>query len=308
MDSMVAILPSSARSKTSPPVRGRSLTRSPRRIWTPRISKDSTAILSSRSCHSHSFTAPRFSRRAGRATRRAVSSIVLPAELRCAPEFCGGDLGIVVQNYGRREHGVALAFFSYEDWPRADVSTGLGEFAVFIGWVDEGDELAFAHFQNRVGRNEGARERFFTRSQVGIRETRNIGDARGELKHAILQPLRRELDHSCDAGLFAQDYSYDQSAFVANRFSILLHRQAEWPLHRLRAKSREIELRHLDLFFDGFLPLLESLAVNFQSLDVFDGCLANGREIVRRRAEFPDRTRHHAQKSDANSALGLRIA
>src|SRR6202050_3943966 len=134
----------------------------------------------------------------------------------------GGDLGIVVENNRRREHGVALALVAYEHRPSTDVLTQLSEFAIGIGRINQGNKFSGASFQDGVCGNQRSRECFFTARRAPTLEARSVCNPRAEREHAILQPLRREFDHSYDAGFVAQDYSTHQSLVIANSFSFLL--------------------------------------------------------------------------------------
>src|SRR5271156_6199523 len=205
MDSTVAILPCSARSKISPPARGQSRTRSPRRTCTPRISNDSTGALSSRSCHSHSFMASLLSsaqaaqgsvqflelliRHGFRALQNFARAVIRTAhfllffvchgqntqrqnfvDLRAVEEIAGAfrsNLRVIVENDRRREHGVALAVFSNKNRPGSDVLAGCGKFAALFRRIDQRYKFAAACFQNGVGGNQCSRKNGVTADGVG---------------------------------------------------------------------------------------------------------------------------------------------
>jgi hypothetical protein len=121
-------------------------------------------------------------------------------------------------------------------WPSSpDVLAGVREFALGFGRINQGDEFPGAHFQNRVGRDEGAREGFFTTRRDRSCKTGDVCYARREFEHPVMQAPGRDFDHSRNAGFFAPDDSDDHALFITNHFLFKFERQAEWPLHRLRA-------------------------------------------------------------------------
>src|SRR5262249_12031503 len=107
---------------TSPPERGRNLTREPAVTLEPLISNCSTGCLSSSNCHSHSFIAGRSLLYGVHAIRRAVSGVALAEASRCDPEFAVHDPRRCALRVSLRPSGSLSAGkeFRQSQWHRKD--------------------------------------------------------------------------------------------------------------------------------------------------------------------------------------------
>src|SRR5215210_8561816 len=197
MPSTNATFPLRARSMMSPPARGQSRTRLPFASSTPRTTTLWSAGLSSYSRKKPSILRPQHPD----ITESAVQSHEFLRRERLTPlqylppprvggahllfllvrevedvqdehlvdlgpveqvaGALGRDLGVVVENYRRREQRAPVPLFPDEHRPRLQVFAPLCSLPKLLRRVDQRDELPRLYFQGSVGRDEGLPERTF---------------------------------------------------------------------------------------------------------------------------------------------------
>src|SRR3984893_8621086 len=154
-------------------------------------------------------------------------------------------------------------------------------------------------------RYEGPIEGLLTVKGSGTIDPRIVRNARCEFEQAWLYLFGYDFDHCRNASFVAVNDAHNQSTLIPDRYYVPLGRQTEGPLHGMRSKRREIELRQVDLFFNCFLPNLENLAASFQSFNLFDIPCCYRREFTCWVQQFSNGARHHAQESNLHRAASV---
>ena len=121
----------------------------------------------------------------------------------------GGDLGIIIENDRRRDHGIlfALFLFPHEDRPCSDILASRRAGRDGRRRIDEGKKLAALHLQNGMGRSKRSHEHgILVLHLVGGKRTA-IDDANRYPEKVGIERFRGDLDDSLDGFLPAQDHS-----------------------------------------------------------------------------------------------------
>src|SRR5918997_220473 len=126
----------------------------------------------------------------------------------------GGDLGVVVEDYGGGEHLAPVPFLPDQHGPRLDVLAPLRELPQLLRRVRERDELPFLYPQRRVGRDEGLPERALP---VLAPPRGGVGDPDRQPVHALPEWLGLHLHRPAQRAPAAHQGARDLSAGTSQR-------------------------------------------------------------------------------------------
>src|SRR5215208_3907561 len=127
----------------------------------------------------------------------------------------GGDLGVVVEDYGGGEHLAPIPFLPHQDRPRLEVLASSYGFAEFLRRVRQRDELSSLHRQRRVGRDEGLPERALP---VLALPWCGVGDPDRQPVDTLLEMLGLYLHRSAQRAPPAHQGAHGLSGGISQRF------------------------------------------------------------------------------------------